>query len=135
MLLGLKVFVEPHDVLVASLFQAEDLLHDFLGLGIFREVGLVDRLDGCQVLRQVVQSQIYLSERSLTEDLSNSVEIYRGSWGRSLLLKALFDVADQFAFYLCTGRETWIICDRVLSVDALVDWVGYRNWLRARFKY
>lgn len=77
-LLGLKVLVETHDVLVASLLQNDHFLEYLATLRVFTKVLLVDALYRHHVLGQIMQGEVYLAEGAFTENLANSVKVYSG---------------------------------------------------------
>ena len=77
-LLGLKVLVETHDVLVASLLQNDHFLEYLATLRVFTKVLLVDALYRHHVLSQIMQGEVYLAEGAFTENLANSVKVYSG---------------------------------------------------------
>ena len=89
--LRLKVLIQSHNVLMARLFEHQNLLHHLLGLILIRKVLLVQRLDSAEALCQLVDSKVDLTEGSFAEDLANSVEVDGGHRWYTLLTEAKLD--------------------------------------------
>lgn len=79
-LLGLEVFEKSHDIRVLGLLQHHDFLHHLLHLARVTEELLVDRLDGTQLLGELVNCQVDFSKRTFAQDFTDSVEVNGGVW-------------------------------------------------------
>jgi len=80
MLLRLKVFVEPNDVLMSGLLQDHNFLHDFLGLAVVLEVCRVDGLDRYHLFGKHLHRDVDFPECAFTQHFADSVELNGCSW-------------------------------------------------------
>jgi len=101
--LGVKRFVESHNVLVPGPLQNVVLLPDFLqGLRVAHHL-LTDRLQSHELLRQPVDGQVYFTKCSLSDDLSNFVVLSLGIV--LLVLNPVNNRLDDLLFF----SKAWLI--------------------------
>lgn len=102
MLLGLKEFVQSHNIPMSRLIQNSDLL---LRLYVVLEVRHIDRLNSYQLFGNYLHRYVHLPKGAFPDYFTHAVELHGRLGAFIRFLEGLADVVDQFAVKSFSWRD------------------------------